>query len=368
MKLKSTKYVMLCLFLLLSTNVFADGIYTVEFQDTGSSNDGNTEKNSTTDIIKNGSDFMTVSSASHIYLGKFGYGIKGGDGSNAGTITLNTTATGKVKPTKIVIKAALYGSDTRDLNVSINGGTASALGVFSTIEYDYEVSMNGNTELSSITLTASEANNARFYIKSIKVYYLAVPVTITSAGRATYASEYDLDFTNVEGLKAYVCTGLTENTNNLVMEEVKIVQKEKGLYLAGAEGVYYVPIYTGNSFSSTSGDNYLIGNLQGLRQINNNNTNVTKYILQNGKNGLKFYKVRKAGNTIANKRAYLRLPIAQTSAKEWLDIENEATSIGRVDEVNAEVNANVVYNISGRKMSAWTKGIIIIDGKKYLNK
>ena len=64
-------------------------------------------------------------------------------------------------------------------------------------------------------------------------------------GIMTYASEYDLDFTNVSGLTAYVATSISDNT--LTLAPVDKVPAGTGLLLKGEGAEIFAVPMTGES-------------------------------------------------------------------------------------------------------------------------
>lgn len=139
--------------------------YTIAFKSSTTGSDGSTAQSTISNVVSEGSSYLSTISCTKIYNGKSGYGIKLGTGSATGNITLNFSSEGQIKPTKITIKACRYGSDTGNLNYKINGGTQSSKTLTTTLA-DYEITMDGNTTLTSLYLASSAK---RIYIVSIEV-------------------------------------------------------------------------------------------------------------------------------------------------------------------------------------------------------
>ncbi|MBQ9640915.1 MAG: hypothetical protein IJV06_05100 [Bacteroidaceae bacterium] len=90
------------------------------------------------------------------------------------------------------------------------------------------------------------------------------------------------------------------------------------------------------------------------------------YVLQNGNDGVGFYKVASSDIVAKPFRAYLT---AQSSgAKIRIDYTgtDDATGINLVNAQNVE--DGVIYNLSGMRVSQPTKGIYIKNGKKFIVK
>ena len=88
------------------------------------------------------------------------------------------------------------------------------------------------------------------------------------------------------------------------------------------------------------------------------------YVLNNGTQGVGFYKLS-SGGTIGANKAYLTY--AGALAREFF-LFDEATGIEMptVEDVNADA---VVYDLQGRRVQNPTKGLYIVNGKKvFINK
>ncbi len=145
----------------------AETSYAIEFKSTANSSDGTQTKTAIADLITDGADYVTSVTATTCYQGKSGYGIKMGKSSGSSSIVLNLSSAGQVKPTKVVINACRFGSDTGNMNVTLNNGSATAKTLTSSLA-DCECDMDGNTTLTKITIAPT---TKRIYVKSITVYY-----------------------------------------------------------------------------------------------------------------------------------------------------------------------------------------------------
>ena len=131
-------------------------------------------------------------------------------------------------------------------------------------------------------------------------------ITISSAGQLTYASAFDLDFSNKNDLKAYVATGYDKKTGTIWLTRVKEVAAGTGFLLMGEAGKYGIPVMHGGSTSYYM--NLFRGTLEAMTLQTTDGTN-TNYYLSNGDAGVGFYKVTKEGGvSLAAHRAYLSVP------------------------------------------------------------
>ena len=193
-----------------------------------------------------------------------------------------------------------------------------------------------------------------------------ITITIGKYGSTMFCSGYALDFSNVEGLRAYTAAGYNTESGVITMLRIETSAAEVGLFLKGEPGSYVVPII---EHSSDNSMNMLVGTIE-KTVVNNTSddgkyTNY-KYIVKSGETIPKFYQFEDGGVSNAGK-AYLQIPTAwlPASASKSVEIrfdDGETTDIDKVEGDNEGVNA--VYDLSGRKVENPSKGIYIINGKK----
>ena len=75
-----------------------------------------------------------------------------------------------------------------------------------------------------------------------EVVVTEVVITINDYGCGTYCSEYALDFSEVEGIKAYSAIGFNSNTQVVTLARVMTTMARSGVFLKGDPGTYVVPI------------------------------------------------------------------------------------------------------------------------------
>lgn len=192
-----------------------------------------------------------------------------------------------------------------------------------------------------------------------------VTIAIGSAGIATYCYNHDLDFSNVEGLKAYIVSGFSPSTGKLVLTPITKVKAGEGLLLQGAEGTYEVPF--------TTTDMYYTNLLKGVTtatEISPTSGNETNFILANGKHGIGFYTLSETGELAAGK-AYLHIPTSEVESMEArcfiLNFENdEATGI--IEHKSMTETNDCYYDMQGRRVLHPSRGIYIVNGKKVFIK
>ena len=195
-----------------------------------------------------------------------------------------------------------------------------------------------------------------------------VTVTINQYGNATYCSPYDLDFSNVEGLKAYAATGYKSNSQVVTLTRVQTAKAGIGLFLKAEPGEYVVPVIESTDEHSL---NLLVGTLE---QTTVNSTDGAmsnyKFTIADGDTEPMFYPFE--DNTLFSAgKAYLQIPTAwlPATAQKSLNIrfdDGETTDIDEVEDENEDVKT--VYDLQGRVVENPTSGIYIIDGKKVIIK
>ena len=130
-----------------------------------------------------------------------------------------------------------------------------------------------------------------------------VTIKIGSARQVPYCSEYNLDFTNLSELKAYVATGYDKATGTIWLTRVKKVPAMTGFLLMGDPGEYDIPAT--ESVSDTYYKNMFKGTVEGTT-IYTTEGAYTNYYLSSGDKGVGFYKVTKTeGVELKANRAYL---------------------------------------------------------------
>lgn len=209
----------------------------------------------------------------------------------------------------------------------------------------YEVIVKGNKD-------------SYFSVNGIKgtseVIGVSAPVTISGAGFATYASNVDLDFTGITGLKVYKAT---VSGTTITFDKITTVPAGEGVLLQGDEGIYEVPVISGvtpwaadyNAFVRGTGAAVATGG------------GPYNYILNKVNGVVGFYKAN--GQTVAKNRAYLQSTTA--AARISLNFDEETTGISEV--VKSDAN-NKVFDLQGRHIAQPTKGLYIMNGRKVLVK
>ena len=185
-------------------------------------------------------------------------------------------------------------------------------------------------------------------------------ITLTEAKIATYCSAYDLDFTGVDGLKAYIASGFYPETGTVLLTNVTKVPAGTGIILMGGEGTYEVK-HAQTQFYCV---NMLKGTLTEVVVPENTEDGYTNYVLAKGENGVAFY--RSNDNKISANKAYLQIPsISLPNASRvlgYMTDDDMPTGIGHLQQETHQDDA--IYNLNGQRVEQPRKGLYIQNGKK----
>ena len=186
-------------------------------------------------------------------------------------------------------------------------------------------------------------------------------VNISAAEKTTYCSEHALDFTNIEGAKAYIASGFSPSTGVVLLTKVDKVPARVGFMVIGKEGKYEVP-YCETDFTYA---NLLVGTMS-QTTVASTADGKTNYVLSKGSDGVMFYLANNA--MVPAKKAYLSIPstiVDETHVKAVrLAFEDDmTTNIIRVEDMTKKTT-DKVYGLDGRCKMGLSSGINIVNGKK----
>lgn len=195
--------------------------------------------------------------------------------------------------------------------------------------------------------------------------------TIGEAGYATYSVSGPSVVQ--DGAQVFI---VVEEGGSYKLKEIpsnKMIPANTGVIIKGTMGTYNVALsmdeaadVSGNLLIGTGGyTSYVITGNDGVKDY-------TPYIFANGKNGVGFYLIKdfdptKTQTTIGAHKAFLALPKG-APARQFIgfDETGEATGISAsLNEKGAKTNEKV-FNLSGQRVSQPTKGLYIVNGKKFV--
>jgi hypothetical protein len=192
-----------------------------------------------------------------------------------------------------------------------------------------------------------------------------VEITISSTGATTFCSEYALDFTDAEGVKAYAATGYNTETGVVTLTRVKTAKAGTGLFVVGDEGTHSIPTIESSADNSL---NMLVGTTEEVTIPAADGT-YTNYIYGKSDDNTGFFKLT-GDKVIPAGKAYLQIPTAwfPAVAESKIKIEFEDGTTTGIDDVEEQVRLNdgEIYDLHGRVVKNPGKGIFIVNGKKVL--
>lgn len=184
-------------------------------------------------------------------------------------------------------------------------------------------------------------------VKTTTVQPGVIKATIPSSGYGSLASAYGLDFSNVEGLTAFVVSDITNDAVKL--KSINEVPENRGVILKGTPGTEYnIPM---KSDASYDGTNKLHAAVTAYACAANE-----VYILQGGQ----FHLVT-AASTVPAGKAYLLAENVPNEARSLIiSDEEDPTAISAIEAAESEAGAlkDGKYLING-------KIIIVKNGVKY---
>ena len=184
--------------------------------------------------------------------------------------------------------------------------------------------------------------------------------------QVTFSCSQALDFSSVDGLKAYIASGYNKTTGTVLLTRVESVPAGTGLLLVGTEGETYKVPYTEN-------DNLYANFLKPVlipTVVPQSEGSYTNY-LYSSVNGVEGFYRSSGSGIVAAQKAYLQLSTASISDVKGVGFEFDDT-LTHVNAVKADTVApEGVYDIHGRKIPAGQQlrtGIYIVNGSKVVVK
>lgn len=180
-------------------------------------------------------------------------------------------------------------------------------------------------------------------------------LTTSAGGYATYSADYAVNYSEL-GLTAYTLT-VDESKNTVTAKEFTgVVPAGKAVLVKGTASKAYTLTPATTEGDATSFVTAL--------QTGATTANGTQYGFTS-KSGTPAFAQVKLGQDIPVKKGYIVLKGA-SAAKYSICFGDEATGIQTIEAASA-TNA-AMYNLAGQRVDKAYKGIVIVNGKKYLNK
>ena len=233
-----------------------------------------------------------------------------------------------------------------------NTATSRYIGIYDSQDWRCYTSINANIK----------DQGFKFYKK---VSSTSVTAKVSAYQWATFSSEYDLDFTDVEGVEAYIVKGA--NGSKIITEQVTgTVKANTGLLLyMESAGECEIPVTEeGNDYSNA---NKLIAVTADGTVVGKATDGTTNYILTVQSEKVVFAYVNSISATLNKGQAYLNLegdapvPFLGFDGNETTGIENFAQPL--------TLDAQQYYDLSGRRVAQPQRGgVYIQNGRKVLVK
>ena len=277
--------------------------------------------------------------------------------------------------TETVTELPLHVVTVEELNNNYDkyeGRRVKVLGVTITTDFSKgqsgQISQNG----SSITLRAGD-NNIKatrndivnvigfptIYNKAIQLAIweqsaITETLTTSAGGYATYSADYAVNYSEL-GLTAYTLTIDEGNTTVTAKEFTGVVPAGGAVLVKGDASKAYTL-----TPATTEGDATFATDLKtGATKADGTQYGFTS------KSGTPAFAQVQSGQDIPAKKGYIVLSGA-SAAKYSICFDDEATGIHTIEAASAANGA--MYNLAGQRVDKAYKGIVIVNGKKYLNK
>lgn len=262
------------------------------------------------------------------------------------------------------------GSDSKNLLIGFQQKTVSSSSVSS---YWYTTNKTPGT---SKYYCAAYYNSGSYtystgqsYVPKVTMATMSptTPVTLGTSGYTTFACPRPLDLANLpSGLKAYKAS--VTGTTVRFSEVNQAVPANTGVLLKGeADQTYDIPF---SDSGSALGDNAFEVNSTG--GTFSGDGDYTYFGLIKNSNPLTFGEFAPSTVAIPTNKAYLKVLTSSLPAESrqltFLFDENETTAIKDLPTAAAKKADDAVFSITGQRVSTPTKGLYIINGKKYIIK
>ena len=191
-----------------------------------------------------------------------------------------------------------------------------------------------------------------------------IDIYVSEAGLATYASNFDLDYSTNDNLKAYIAV---EDGGEIKYEEVETVPAGTGVLLraldtAGKNYSVGTTTATDDDKAAVADNKFVRGNDEKVAS----GTGPYNYILNVVNNQIGFY--RAAEKTVAKNRAYLSTSIGAASARIDIFFDDDTNGIKKIENAASNKENGTFFNLAGQRVAQPSKGLYIVNGRKVIVK
>lgn len=219
---------------------------------------------------------------------------------------------------------------------------------------NFTVYFNHQKKITPIIASYSSFNKTNYSKVQLYKKVTAETLTTSAKGYATYSADYAVNYSDL-GLTAYTLT--VDETNKTVTAKafMGVVPAGKAVLVKGTANTTYTL-----TLATTEGDATFTTDLKtGATKADGTQYGFTS------KSGTPAFAQVVSGQNIPAKKGYIVLSGA-SAAKYSICFGDEATGIHTIEAASA-ANA-AMYNLAGQRVDKAYKGIVIVNGKKYLNK
>ena len=257
---------------------------------------------------------------------------------------------------KNYLRTEVLPSENARATISISSGDATILFTGTNANKWLKHNYSGTSNLFSCYPTTNTTMDI------VQIYKEVASVDVTDAKYATYVTACDVDFAASTGVTAYKVTGAN---GKIELEEVDAAPKGTPLVIAAEENTYVLNV-------AASEPTEVTGNL--LKAADGNQTGDGAgnfYVLGKDSQGKVGFGPLASGVTLAKGKAYINGD--DVSAKTFLpfvigDEENETTSINSIENSELRIENYDYFNLSGQRVGKGYKGIVVVNGKKFVRK
>ena len=269
-----------------------------------------------------------------------------------------------------------------DIKGNSMGGTYAFKVQWSANGFDY-TDLDTYTSISSSTSTKTIDISACSKLRYIKWVYTTrasgnvalgnIKVTpetkevSTKTGRnyGSYVTTDILNFSAAEGITAYIATGFNQAKTAIVLEEVDVVPANTPIIVKTTTQGATVKVPVATVDADNVSTNKLVAG-DGTTTWDGT-AGYTYYFLKQDQ----FYKA--TSGTLQSGKAYFKIATSEVPANGapalGFDLGDGTTSIdATLIDNGGMINDNVIYDLSGRRVANPTKGLYIMNGKKFVVK
>lgn len=257
----------------------------------------------------------------------------------------------------------------RMYDTPVEGGNQFHI-VFQRAANDYTATSTekiNNKDLFEASAIADKAGTFHFfadrkYAIQTVVWVPGTIATISSAKIATFCTTKNVNIP--DGVTAYVVADYDGDNNSVTLKKLNsVIPANTGVILESDEATSYS--FTETSETESIERNYLVANtVPTIVLPTDGGSNYNYTLAADG------FKHSTGVGTLAAGKAYLQIPFNAESSDGKLSLifdDDETTGINNPTP-SLHIGEGPMYNLAGQKVGKDYKGIVIVNGKKYINK